>query len=186
MSKSLELINKYKPKNEQEEKDIKLINEAERIHGEILTRDNIFGHLTSSVFVVNKERTKLLCVYHNIYKSWSWIGGHADGDDDLLFVAEKELKEETSLSEFKFVTNEPLTIDALTVFGHNRKGEYVSAHLHYNITFLVEADESSYTHIQEEENSGVAWIEFDEFLRLCTEPHMLPVYKKCIERCKTL
>lgn len=186
MSKSLDFINAYTPKCEQEERDIRLINLAEKFHGEILTRDNVLGHLTSSVFVVNKERTKLLCVYHNIYKSWSWIGGHADGDDDLLYVAEKELKEETSLSEFKFVSNEPLTIDVLTVFGHTRKGEYVSAHLHYNVTFLVEADENSYTHIQEDENSGVAWLEFDAFLEACTEPHMLPVYKKCIERCKTL
>lgn len=186
MSKSLDLINKYEPKNEQEIADIKLINEAEKVCGEILTRNNKFGHLTSSVFVVNKDRTKVLCVYHNIYKSWSWIGGHADGDDDLLYVAEKELKEETSLEEFVFVSNVPLTVDALTVFGHTRKGEYVSAHLHYNVTFLVEADEKSYTHIQEDENSGVAWIEFEKFLEVCTEPHMIPVYKKCIERCKKL
>ncbi len=186
MSKSLDLINSYTPKCEQEESDIKIINEAEEINGEILTRNNKFGHLTSSVFVVNKDRTKLLCVYHNIYKSWSWIGGHVDGDDDLLYVAEKELKEETSLENFKFVSNEPLTIDVLTVFGHTRKGEYVSAHLHYNVTFLIEADENDYTHIQEEENSEVAWMEFDRFLDECTEPHMIPVYKKCIERCKKL
>ena len=33
-------------------------------------------------------------VYHNIYNSWSWLGGHADGETDLLAVALREVKEE--------------------------------------------------------------------------------------------
>ena len=186
MSRSIELINKYVPKTEQEKEDIILMNEAEKLFGDILTRDNKFCHLTSSVFVVNKERTKVLCVYHNIYKSWSWVGGHADGDDDLIYVAEKELREETSLNEFKFLSDVPITIDSLPVISHVRKGKFVPAHLHFNVTFLVEADEKSAISIQDEENSGVEWIEFEKFLDACSEPHMLPVYKKCIERCKMI
>ena len=29
-------------------------------------------------------RTKVLMCYHNIYDSWSWLGGHADGDRERL------------------------------------------------------------------------------------------------------
>ncbi len=186
MSKSLEFINNYSPKCEQEKKDIEFMNEAENLFGDILTRDNKFCHLCSSAFVVNSERTKVLCVFHNIYKSWSWIGGHVDGDDDLLYVAEKELKEETSLKDFRFVSDVPITIDSLPVISHVRKGKFVPAHLHFNVTFLAEADENSVVKIQEDENSGVEWVDFDKFLNACTEPHMLPVYKKCIDRCKTM
>ena len=45
MSKSIELINKYVPKTEQEKEDIILMNEAEKLFGDILTRDNKFCHL---------------------------------------------------------------------------------------------------------------------------------------------
>ena len=30
--------------------------------------------MTASAWVVNPGRTKVLMVYHNIYKSWSWLG----------------------------------------------------------------------------------------------------------------
>ena len=53
----------------------------------VLTRKNIFGHITSSAFVVNKERTKMLVVYHIINDGWIYPGGHADGEEDLLSVA---------------------------------------------------------------------------------------------------
>ena len=100
MSKTVEMLKKHIPYNEQEKEDIAIIIKAEEIFGNILTRDNTFCHLTASAFVINKEHTKVLCIYHNIYNSWSWVGGHADGDDDMLFVAQKETREETSLSNF--------------------------------------------------------------------------------------
>ncbi len=62
-----------------------------------LTRQNEYGHFTSSAFVLNKERTKILMIYHKIYNSWAWTGGHSDGDNDLLYVAMKEAKEETGI-----------------------------------------------------------------------------------------
>ena len=40
-------------------------------------------------------------IHHNIYNSWSWTGGHADGDKDLLYVAIKEAKEETGVKNIK-------------------------------------------------------------------------------------
>ena len=61
----------------------------------ILTRDNKCYHFTSSAWVVSPDFKKVLMVYHNIYNSWSWMGGHADGESDLLKVAIKEVKEES-------------------------------------------------------------------------------------------
>ena len=100
MSNTIEMLKKYVPYNEQEQKDVELIFKAEEIFKDILTRKNKFCHLTASAFIVNKQHTKVLCIYHNIYQSWSWVGGHADGDDDMLYVAKKETQEETSLSNF--------------------------------------------------------------------------------------
>ena len=62
--------------------------------------------MTASAWVVNRERTKVLMVYHNIYNSWSWLGGHADGETDLLSVAVREVKEEAGISNVRPVSEE--------------------------------------------------------------------------------
>ena len=185
MSKTVEMLKKYVPYNEQEKKDIELIIKAEEIFGDILTRENEFCHLTSSAFVVNKDYKKVLCIYHNIYKSWSWVGGHADGDDDMLYVAQKETKEETSLNKFKVLSEMPISVEILPVKSHVRKGKYVPAHQHINITYLFQADENEAIHILEDENSNIGWLTFEELISRSDEPYMIPVYKKIVERIKT-
>lgn len=54
--------------------------------------------MTASAWVVNKDRSKVLMIYHNIYNSWSWLGGHADGETDLLAVAIREVREEAGIA----------------------------------------------------------------------------------------
>lgn len=93
----IELINSvknYKPFNEQEEMDKTLILEYIMNNENAFSRENIVAHITASAWVVNKDRSKVLMVYHNIYNSWSWRGGHADKETDLLSVAIREVKEE--------------------------------------------------------------------------------------------
>ena len=92
MSKTIEMIKNYVPFNEQEEKDKQFFIDCES-KDQILTRDNELCHLTASAFIINEKHDKVLCVYHNIYNSWSYVGGHADGDDDMLYVAMKEARE---------------------------------------------------------------------------------------------
>ena len=184
MSKTVELLKQYIPYDEQEEKDVQMIIKAEKIFGDILTRDNEFCHLTASAFIVNKEHTKVLCIFHNIYNSWGWVGGHADGDDDMLYVATKETKEETSLSNFIAVGDMPISVEILPVKGHVKRGKYVSGHVHLNVTYLFEANENETIKILEEENSNIGWLTFAELLEKADEPHMLPIYEKIIEKIK--
>ncbi len=180
------MLKKYVPYNIQEKEDITLIVKAEEIFGDILTRENKFCHLTSSAFITNKDHSKVLCIYHNIYKSWSWVGGHADGDDDMLYVAQKETREETSLKKFKVLNKMPISVEILPVRSHIRKGKYVPAHQHFNITYLFEADENDAIHILEEENSNIGWLTFDELISKSDESHMIPIYKKIVEKIKQL
>ena len=186
MSNTIEMLKRYVPYNEQEEKDILQIIKAEEIFEDILTRNNEFFHLTSSAFIINKDHTKVLCIYHNIYKSWTWVGGHADGDDDMLYVAKKETEEETSLKNFKVIDEMPISVEILPVKSHVRKEKYVPCHTHFNITYLLEADEREVVHILEDENSGIGWLTFDELIEKSDEPYMVPVYRKIIERIRKL
>ena len=184
MSKTIYMIKKYIPYNEQEKADKEFFISCEN-KDQILTRDNHLAHLTSSIFIINKSKTKVLCIYHNIYNSWSWVGGHADGDDDMLYVAKKETMEETSLKNFTVLSDHPISIESLPVASHFKKGKFVPAHTHLNVTYLFEADENEIIKIKEDENSNISWLNFDELISKSTEQYMLSVYKKIIERIKS-
>ena len=96
-------IERYCPFNEQEEKDKALILNWIKTNDNAFSRENAVAHMTASAWVVNKDRSKVLMVYHNIYHSWSWLGGHADGETDLLSVAIREVKEEAALYDGSLV-----------------------------------------------------------------------------------
>lgn len=178
-------IENYTPTNEQEENDKKIIlTRILNMEDDVLTRENEIAHFTCSSWITNKERNKVLMIYHNIYDSWAWTGGHADGDDDFLHVALKEANEETSLKNIKPISDEIASIEIVTVNPHIKRGKFVSAHLHVNVTFLLEADENEDLHIKEDENSNVGWFTLEEAIEASTEPHMRIVYKKLNEKLK--
>nr|WP_294666237.1 NUDIX hydrolase [uncultured Blautia sp.] len=181
--KLIEKIENYKPFNEQEERDKPLILDWIRNNENAFTRENTIAHITASAWVVNKDRSKVLMVYHNIYNSWSWLGGHADGETDLLSVALREVREEAGISNVQPVSEEIFSLEALTVDGHIKKGKYVSSHLHLNITYLVEADSDEALFVKPDENSGVAWFTPEEALKKSTEPWFVAnVYSKLIKK----
>ena len=182
----IEIIRKYNPYNEQEEQDKEIILQCIDTFDDILTRDNKIAHITSSAFVVNKTKDKALMVHHNIYNSWSWTGGHADGEKDLLAVAIKEVKEETGVKNILPVNLEVFSLDILPVLGHIKRGEYVSAHLHLSVAYLVEADENELLIVKADENSDVKWIPIDEVNTYSNEPHMQKVYKKLILKMRAI
>ena len=157
-----EKIKKYVPYNEQEEKDKNTILKYMDTFEDTLTRNNEFGHFTASAWIVNKERTKVLMIYHNIYKSWAWTGGHADGESDLLSVAVREVKEETGVENVKVLDDDIFSLEIVCVNGHIKRGKYVSSHVHLNVTYLLEVDENETLRIKEDENSGVKWVPIDE------------------------
>ena len=180
-----DIINRYEPVNQQEEIDKEQMLEFMKSNYDYLLRDNKVGHVTVSAWTVNRERNKVLMVYHNLYNSWSWVGGHADGMKNLTEVALKELREETGVEHARLVSDEIFSLEILAVQGHMKKGVWVPSHLHFNVTYLVEADEDEVLKIQEDENSAVKWLPFDEIKEASTEPWMIEnVYEKLIEKCK--
>ena len=164
-----EQIKNYTPFNEQEEKDKQILLENLKKYDNIFLRDNRLAHFTVSAWIVNKERTKVIMAYHNIYNSWSWLGGHADGETDLLKVAVKEAREESGAENIKAVSEDIFSLEVLTVDGHIKKGEYVSSHLHLNVTYLLEADEGETLKKREGENSAVSWFGLDEAIEASNE-----------------
>lgn len=178
-------IEAYQPFNEQEERDKELILEYMAENPNIFLRESRLAHMTASAWIVNKERTKVLMAYHNIYNSWSWLGGHADGETDLLKVALREAREESGLRNVRPVSEDIYSLESLTVDGHIKKGKYVSSHLHLNVTYLLEADEEDSLSVKPDENSGVAWFGLEEAVEASTEEWFREnVYAKLNEKLK--
>lgn len=181
-----EWLDTFVPFNEQEQVDCQRIEQFLAEEQKLLLRDNVKMHFTASAWVLNPAKDKVLMLYHNIYQSWSWSGGHADGEGDLLSVAIKEVKEESGLTSVEPLLATPLSVEILGVQPHYRKQKYVSAHLHLNYTFLLHNTKEEELKVCPEENSRVSWLSPDKAVESSTESWMKPVYEKLNKKCRNI
>ena len=179
-------IEAFRPGNEQEETDRQALLRWLDSGVDIYSRSCDAGHLTASAWVVSPDRQQMLMIYHNIYQSWAWTGGHADGEPDGLVTALKEAREETGIQTIRPLQKELAAVDILEVRRHIKRGKFVNAHLHFNLTYLCEADETEALQVCEGENSQVGWLPIEQLRQQVSEAHMLPVYEKLIRRGLTL
>lgn len=127
------------------------------------------GHFTSSAFVTNKSKDKILLMKHKKLNKWLQPGGHADGDENLMKVAIKELEEETGakgkiISSVKGMKNVPLDISIHSIPEYKE----TSSHLHYDWRFLVEADDSIEI-IENDESDSIKWFTLNEAKELVAD-----------------
>lgn len=180
-------IKNYVPFNEHEVKDKENWLLFLDTFNDTLTRNNTIGHITSSAFVVNKSLSKAILLFHNIYQGYIFPGGHADGEEDLLHVAIKEVYEETGLKVTPLV-DKIFAIQCLPAKGHMRKGKYVSAHTHFDVMYLLTCpdEDMDKIRIQEEENKDVKWVDFDKTYDENVIDWVRPINKKIIKKINSL
>lgn len=184
MEKLYRQLESYIPDGRQEREDRQVMLDFMKSNPDCLLRENKIAHLTTSAWVVNPRRTKVLMLYHNIYKSWSWAGGHADGESDLAAVAAMEIAEETGLENLRLLSDGIFAVNILTVEHHIKKGKYVNSHLHLDVEYLFEGDDSLPLRIKEDENSAVGWIDIDKIDSCVNEEKMKPIYARLCEKMK--
>lgn len=176
-------IKEFQPDNYQEKQDQAIILDFINQHRQtVLTRANPLAHLTASAFILNEHRDKALMVHHNILDCWAWTGGHADGEADLLAVALGEAEEETGIKDLRALSTKIAALDILPVPGHQKNGQYISAHLHLNLAYLLVAKEDQAIRNKADENSAVAWIPLEDFSLSRFSKNDLYLYKKLIQR----
>ena len=181
-----ETIQAYVPCCEQEREDRRMMLDCLKKRSDILCRSDEMAHFSASAWVVNPARTKVLMLYHNIYNSWSWPGGHADGEEDLLGVALREVREETGLKDVRAVTDALYSLEILTVNAHFKRGRYVVPHLHLNLTYLLEADDRQALQSKPDENSAVKWFPLEQAVAASSESDMRIVYAKLNRKLKDM
>ena len=61
-----------------------------RDHAHCFDRSLENGHVTGSCWLVDRAGDRVLLTHHKKLNKWLQLGGHADGDPDVLRVALKE------------------------------------------------------------------------------------------------
>lgn len=173
----------YIPKDAREESEKReILTLMEREGDRLLLRECSYAHMTASSVIVNRNRTKMLMAFHKIYQSWAWTGGHADGDGDFEAVARREAQEETGIQNLKKLGAGAASLEVLPVWAHQKHGQMVASHLHLNISYLLEADDTLPLRIAEDENSAVGWIPIAQLEEYVREKDMMPIYQKLLNR----
>lgn len=148
----------------------------------VLLRQSTLAHMTASAIIVSPDRRRTLMAFHRIYNSWAWTGGHADGESDFEAAARREAEEETGITGLRRLGGGIASLEILPVWAHIKRGAHVGSHLHLNVSYLFEADDTLPLRAAIEENSAVGWLEIAQLEEYVSEPPMMPIYRRLLER----
>ncbi len=131
------------------------------------------GHLTASCWLWDKEQSACLFTLHKKLKQWLQLGGHADGDSDLLQVALKEAKEESGIEDLEVVSEEIFDISIHEIPANSKD----KAHLHYDVRFLLRTTTNA-PYVISSESDDLKWIKLDDFNQCDLDSSILRMHAK--------
>lgn len=144
-----------------------------RQHEDCFERSLAIGHVTGSAMIVNHERTHILLTHHKKLNRWLQLGGHADGDGNILNVALREAEEESGLKDVRPLSTAIFDVDIHLIPARKTEAE----HYHYDIRYLCEADSRIPLTISDESHDLV-WVPLDGVLNYTEEESMLRMVDK--------
>ena len=130
-------------------------------HPHAFLRTHLPGHITGSAWIVDASKEFVLLTHHAKLNKWLQPGGHADGDENVLNVAQREAREETGLVELLLVKNEIFDIDIHTIPLRKDFPE----HLHYDIRFIFQAPTNKPL-LLTDESHALAWVRVNDLPKL--------------------
>lgn len=147
----LALLNDYTPTHEENKFKEDMISFLQNDPNPF-SRENVKGHFTGSAWVINKSNTRALITHHKKLKLKLQLGGHCDGDSDILRVALKEIIEESGIEDLSYSLN----IFDIDIHEIPERGD-VKAHLHYDVRFLFIVEDRA-EFIVSDESDNLEWI----------------------------
>lgn len=122
-------------------------------HENCFERTLEIGHITASAWLLNKNKTHALLMHHAKLDKWVQVGGHCDGDPNVLRVAIKEAQEESGIQSIEPLSRDIFDIDIHLIPANAKEKE----HYHYDVRFLlhVTSDEEV---VRNNESKELRWI----------------------------
>ena len=148
----LEFLNHYTPSDPEEQVAKQHIIEFVHNHENCFERSLDVGHITGSAWLINKDGTKALLMHHAKLNMWVQLGGHCDGDHDVLRVALREAQEESGIMGIAPVNDKIFDIDVHLIPANSKEKE----HYHYDVRFLLQVTSDEQI-VQNSESKELAW-----------------------------
>ena len=167
-------IRSYQPFNQQEASDREVILRQLEADPRVFQRDSL-AHMTCSIWTVDPTATKTLMVFHTRTGRGGWIAGTPTESATWNRWRCANWRRRPASPTARIVPCGPgniFSLEVLTVDGHEKRGRYVSSHVHLNVTYLAVASPDDPLRVKPDENSGVRWMDLDEALAASTEPWM--------------
>ncbi|HEX2898255.1 MAG TPA: NUDIX hydrolase, partial [Bacteroidia bacterium] len=118
------------------------------------------------------QTQSVLLIHHRKLDRWLQPGGHADGEADLLAVAQREVWEETGLKT-KPLSNKIFDLDIHEIPARGQE----PTHLHHDVRFLLMPEEGASLQLNEEVMDA-RWVPLAEVAQLCNERSLLRMVDK--------
>lgn len=171
----LNLLTTYLAENPQELEVINRFIEFVNAYPDCFERTLQVGHITGSAWVVNEAGSNVLLTHHKKLNKWFQLGGHADGESDILKAALIEVEEESGLAAFEAITPEIFDIDIHAIPARKDEPE----HYHYDVRFTVRATGGD-DYIVSEESHDLSWVKIERLAEYTQEESMLRMARKWI------
>ena len=122
------------------------------------------GHVTGSAWIIDRARSSVLLTHHFKLDRWLQLGGHADGDPDILRVAMREAREESGIEDIQPLSEAIFDVDVHPIPARGMEPR----HFHYDVRFLLEADADAPLVISGE-SKGLAWVPMADIAQFTAE-----------------
>lgn len=169
----IDLLQRYSPEDLAELNQVRDTLHFVRQNEQCFERTLSFGHITGSAWLLNKDGTKALLTHHAKLDKWFQLGGHCDGNPDVLTVALQEAREESGIQHIEPISSEIFDVDIHLIPERGKE----QAHYHYDIRFLlrVTSDEAfSPNH----ETKELRWIDMNPSKSPTSSPSILRMIEK--------
>lgn len=103
------------------------------------SRDAFPAHFTGSAFVVSADGARGLLHHHRKLDRWLQFGGHCDGEEDVLSVAQREAYEESGIDGLIVASVRPFDLDIHEIPALGSE----PAHFHYDVRYVLIAPEDA-------------------------------------------
>lgn len=169
----LQLLAEYQQCFPEEGGEVDRLRDFVNTNPDCFKRSLLCGHVTGSAWLVDCSGQHVLLTHHKKLGRWLQLGGHADGDPDILSVARREAEEESGLTKMMLARSNIFDIDIHVI--PERKSE--PEHIHYDVRFAFQATEEQDLVVSEESNQ-LAWVDIAQLADLVNEPSMLRMASK--------
>lgn len=173
----LDKLQRYGAQFPEELEQVRAIEILIRENRDCFERTRVAGHITGSSWIVDERGEKTLLTHHRKLNKWLQLGGHCDGDEDVLGVAMREAEEESGLTSLQVASDEIFDIDVHPIPARGAEPE----HLHYDIRFLLrQRGEAEY--VVSEESLDLKWFTYPELELIPLDDGVMRMARKWAER----